>query len=255
MQQPIQSTGVNPAMAAINKEVLRYSGRQLSAGGDKSPLIEFIARGVDWDVVPSHFNPNDMMMVFKSDQVQVIRLREGAPAYLFDTAEISVKHSGSEKSGFGFLQASLNKALGLTKETSDLEFFKNKMWHWTAVPYNWGKIPNSSVADANGDTWGDIWQLTAALDGQAPFVTSTAPVATIPTTSEVSSNTPLQEVYSLINGRSQVEWMPQIVASDLVRRDNDLFVGIMSNIWLPAQIASGNITQNADGTFTVVNPN
>ena len=123
----------------VNKDLFRYAGRSLEAGGDKLPLTEFLGTCSEWDASKSPF-PNDdsIFLVFKFEKVTVVKLRQDSQPYPYDTAELRIKHSTAQRSGFGFLQASINRALGVTDDVSDLEMMVGKAWHMKAEPLQLG---------------------------------------------------------------------------------------------------------------------
>jgi len=238
---------VNQDQASINKEVLRYSGRNLVSGGDKSPLLHFKGRGLSWDVEPSPYQGDDSrFVVLKFDRVQVLRLEENSQPYPYDTAELRIKHSGSLRSQFGIFMASFNKACGLVQSESDLDMFAGQDWELEAYPYNWGKIPNSTVADANGDTWSNVWKATKVA-GVAPS-NSPAPVQA-PVTNAVQGET---LAFQLLHGKNKSEFIPLVVNNEELKKDAPLFSSIVGDQWLASKIASGEVVLQEDQTHTVV---
>lgn len=252
----------SPQAQEINKTVMQFAGRSLTSGADKIPILEFIGTGVDWDVEQSRFGDGAMYVKFQFSQVQVIKMREDAGPYPHDTASLLVKHSGSLRSGFGFVQGSINKALGIPQDQSDLDSFKGHSWHVTAEQYNWGHIPNSTVADANGDTWGEIWNFAlAGSNGAAvaPAVThaTVAPQAQPASQTQAASTAaPAGQsaediAFGVLNGKNLADFNSEITGAGIVQQDPDLFIRIMNNSWIAASIASGKVVVNADGTHTV----
>jgi hypothetical protein len=238
---------LNQDQQAINKEVLRYSGRNLTSSGDKSPLKHFKGHGIDWDVEASPFqNDQSRFVVLKFDRVQVIRLDEGSQPYPYDTAEIRIKHSGTLRSQFGIFMGYFNAACGLQQTESDLDKFVGADWEMEAYPNNWGKIPNSSVADANGDTWSDVWRISLT-NGTNPVITPAPVTATVPT--QASGET---LAFQLLHGKNKSDFIPLVVNNDVLKADAPLFSSIVGDQWIASKIASGEILLNTDQTYTVV---
>lgn len=253
-----------PQAEEVNKAIFQFSGRNLTSGSEKIPIIDFIGRGSSWNVRKSTFRADEYFMVFHFDQVQVIEVRPDSGPYPFDIATLELKHSTAERSGFGFFQSSVNTALGMSLDESDLDRFLNQTWHIKAVKYNWGKIENSKVADAEGNTWGEIWKAELYTAPAAPAVTptvaattatvpaGTAPTAVAPATDSVMEK-PTDEAYRLINGKTAAEFMPAVVNSAKIKEDTSLFPGILDNTWIAGEIQRSKITlDTATGIHTVV---
>ena len=229
-----------------DKNLFRFAGRELAGGGDRTPLTEFTGKLTSWDVAKSQFDATIHNIVFKFEGVQVISVQEGSGPYPFDHAEISIKHSGSERSGFGMLVSSMDKALGATKQQSDLDKYVGQEWHFRTERFNWGRIPGSTVADENGDTWGNIW--IAELAGVTASTFVEAPVKE-PVITEAL--TPEEKALALLDGKTQSEWIPEVVQDTEIQQDMALFQSIMSNQWLASKIASGAVTQDDQDRFHV----
>ena len=235
----------------VDKNLFRFAGRELAGGGDRTPLTEFIGTLNEWDVRPSPFGDGSHQIVLKFSGVQVISVREGSGPYPFDSAEVAIKHSGSERSGFGILVSSMDKALKIDKVQSDMDNYLTHEWHFKTERFNWGKIPGSTVADENGDTWGDVW--TASASGSAnAFVEAPTAVAEAP--APVEENLTAEEIaFSLLDGKTQSEWIPDVVSNSTIQQDMSLFQSIMSNQWLASKIASGEVTRDDQDRHHVVN--
>ena len=126
-------------------------------------MIEFTGVGVSWDIEDSNFD-DSQFLVFNFKDVKIIQVRPDAEPHIGDTADLKIKFSKAKRSNFGFFSASMDRALGLSSDQSDLDNFVDKHWHVTATPYNWGKIPGSSSVDEKGNTWGEIWTLSTVTD-------------------------------------------------------------------------------------------
>lgn len=258
---------------AVNKDLVRYAGRFLKQGGDKSPLLEFIGTITSWDVENSPFtNDNgktDSLVVWQFDRIQIIRLRDDSGPYPHDTAEIKIKYSEAMRSGFGLFQSSVNEALGLPSNESDLDKMIGQTFHLESYRYNWGKIPGSTSVDNNGDTFGDVWKVISMNDnGAGPVVAATvAPIAPpvqapLPATAPVVQPAPAPqvaapvastlavisdtEVLALLNGKDKASFVKEVVASEPIRTST-LFVDLMNDAWLARQIANGVVTKD-EGT-------
>tara|TARA_R110000824_G_scaffold11293_4_gene49335 strand:+ start:10531 stop:11265 length:735 start_codon:yes stop_codon:yes gene_type:complete len=239
----------------VDKNLFRFAGRELAGGGDRTPLEEFIGKLEAWDVVKSNFGDGLHNIVFKFSDVEVIRVREGSGPYPFDHAEVAVKHSGSERSGFGLLVSSMDKSLGTGKQQSDLDLYVGHEWHFHSERFNWGKIPGSTVADDNGDTWGNIWlaSLNVASAGANAFVQ--APEA--PVVEELMSDESEEDLtaegllFKLLDGKTQSEWIPEVVQNSVIQQDISLFGSVMNNQWLASQVAAGKVTKDDQDRYHV----
>ena len=225
----------------VNKDLVRYSGRTLQSGGDKSPLLEFKGHATTWDVRPSNFEGQAVNIILAFDRVEVLQLRNDGEPYPYDVAELTVKHSSAMRSGFGFFIASVNKSLGVPTDESDLDLFTGKNWHMKTEKFNWGKIPNSQSPDANGDTWGDIWI--------GELVGST--VLPNPLPQIVEAMTASERALGILNGKNKADFLTSALVHPDIRGDSSMISSIVNDSWLAGQIANGVVTANADGTYTV----
>lgn len=248
-----------PQAAEANKAIMNVSGRLLRAGGDKIPMVEFIGTGLSWDVRPSPFdNNNDMFIDFNFNQVQVIKMRDDAGPYPHDVVTLPIKHSAALRSGFGFVQGSINEALGIPQDQSELDSFIGKSWHVTASQFNWGHIPNSQVADANGDTWGEIWTFALASGQAVQFQTqvpaSVQVTSTPPSNGDYTASGPVNNeeiLFGLLQGKNLADFNAAVVGDGRIQQDPPLFISVMNNAWMAAHKLSGKVVENADGTHTV----
>lgn len=253
-------TQQNPQVVSINKELFRYSGRNMSAGGsvEKSPLQEFYGTVIAWDVEPSTFDATDTMVYVDFDKVQPIRVRDGEGPYVLPTARLTFKYSDRDRSNFGIFVGSMNKALNVEKAQSDLDLLIGKVLHMKAQPYNWGKIKNSTVADENGDTWGEIWEVNIPPASASPPAAVAAP-AQPPTQPPVAvqavpvagSDPGEATALALLHGKDKSAWLQLALTNEIIKADANLFTTIISDVWLAGQIAAGKVTENPDKTHTV----
>lgn len=249
----------DPNVDAVNKVMFQFSGRNLSGSGEKCPVIDFIANGLDWDVKPSPWGRKDEnFIVFKFDKLQVLQIRPDAPAYPYDIVELQIKHSQALRSGFGFVTASINKALSRETGDSDIDDFKSQMWRVTMSMYNWGTI------DGKPDQMGEIWNFSLAnvAGGAAAPVNSPAPTPTpavvAPETVQpsegvsTSTQSPEARALELLHGKTNAQFIPEVVVDTKVREDGNLFTSIIQMTWLAEKIADGTVTLGEDGVHTVV---
>ena len=239
----------------INKDIYRYSGRSLTSGGDKSPLVKFIGTGRDWDVKPSRFEGQSPNIIFSFEKLEVIETESEWPG---NTAELEIKHSGAQRSIYGFLVGDQCKALNVKQSEHSLDLFIGKTWLLRREKYNWGKIPNSQTADENGDTWGDIWRCELYQGGTTATADTTVitpkDVATVsevlgsqPTTAKTAEELSLE----LLNGKTKADWIALVVQNEVIRSDATMLPAIMNDNWLAGLIASGKVQLGADGIYTV----
>lgn len=233
----------------VDKNLFRFAGRELAGGGDRTPLEEFIGKMTDWDVVKSNFGDGVHNIVMRFSDIEVIKVRDGSGPYPFDHAEIAIKHSGSERSGFGMLISSMDKSLGTGKQQSDLDNYVGQEWHFRTERFNWGKIPGSTVADDNGDTWGNVWfaELNIASAAANAFVET--PVAEVEVADE--DLTAEELLFKLLDGKTQSEWIPEVVQNKVIQSDIPLFGSVMNNQWLAGQIAQGTVTKDDQDRYHV----
>ena len=236
----------------VNKDLMRYAGRQLKEGGDKSPLLDFIGRGVDWDAEPSPFGDGAVFVVFKFDKVEVKRLRPDAGPHPQDTAELKLKHSEAKRSGFGFFQASMNRALGIQDAESDLDKFKGETWYVHSEPYNWGKMrlregqARPSAMDDEGNVWSDVYYISKANGQSTATVVETQPTA--PVAEQDSESIAL----GILNGKTMSEAIPELVTHTAIQADATLMNSIIERRWLPTLEAAGKVVKDANEVYTVV---
>ena len=250
---------VSPDVEAVNKKMFQFSGRTLSGGGEKCQVVDFIADGISWDVKPSQWRPDETFIVFQFSKLQVLKLRPDAPAYPYDTIELSIKHSKAIRSGFGFVTQSISKALNMESTDSDLEDFIGKSWRVTMSMFNWGTI--NGVADQMGEIWN--FSLASSAAGAMAVATtpptsvpSNSPVATQPVEASVTvgspSQTPEERALELLHGKTKDAFFPEVTTDKLVREDEPLFLGIIQETWLAGKIRDGKVTVADDGVHTVV---
>lgn len=243
----------DPNVDAVNKAMVQFSGRSLAGGADKCPVVDWIGNGTSWDVKPSPWRKDETFIVFKFDKLQVLQVREDTPAYPYDTLELSIKHSGSLRSVFGFMQNSINQALGKESSDSDIDDFLNHTWHVQREMHNWGMI------DGKPDQMGEIWKFSlvaapvpASSSSPVPVADITAPDASTLTAS-IDEQTPEQRALELLDGKSRDQFFPEVTVDAKVRENAPLFMSIIQQTWLAEKIASGQVTVNeADGIHTVV---
>lgn len=234
----------------INRDLIRFSGRSMSGGAEKSPVLEFLGDYSNWDVKRSNFQgqaPN-VMVVFKKLEVKQTRNNE---AYPFDTVELYIKHSTAPRSGFGFFQAGLNRALGIPDEESDLDLGVGKRFHLNTIMHNWGKIPNAQNADANGDVWGEIWDVKLVGSNPIPTATGSTSSTSSPTATGTNNGSVEDFVLTTLNGKNKSDWLRVVASDSRVNSDGDLLQSILGDEFLSKHIASGKVTTNPDSTFTV----
>ena len=235
----------NQDQDSINKAVIQYSGRNLTTGGEKSPLKHFKGRGTSWGVERSPFPGDESRYVtFSFDRVEVLRLEEGAQPYPYDTAEIKVKHSGSLRSQFGILMASFNEACGLPQDESDLGKFPGESWEWDAYPFNWGRFNN-----ATEDVVSDVWKVKKVV---ASATTASATASEASNSAVESGLTGEALAFSLLHGRNKADFVPDVVNNAVLKNDAPLFSSILGDQWLATKIQSGEVILNEDQTHTVI---
>ena len=234
----------------VDKNLFRFAGRELAGSSDRTPLTEFIGTLTSWDVKKSNYGDGTHQIVLSFDNIEALQVRDGSP-YPFSTAEIAVKHSGSERSGFGMLIATMDKAVQAKKNQSDMDNYVGKVWHFHIDRFNWGKIPNSTVADENGDRWCDIWQAELSTSNTATRVFVEVPVAPVVATPVTAVPTSAEEIaLSLLDGRTQADWTPVMVTDSTIQQ-SPLFTSLMDNSWLAGKIASGEVTKDDQDVFHV----
>ena len=235
----------------VDKNLFRFAGRELAGSSDRTPLTEFIGTIDGWDVKKSNFGDGTHNIVLSFSNVEALQVRDGSP-YPFSTAEVSIKHSGSERSGFGMLVASMDKAINAQRNQSDLDNYVGKTWHFRTDRFNWGKIPNSTVADENGDTWGDIWQAELATSNTTTSTFVEVPEAPVAEKATVdTSNMSAEDIaLDLLDGRTQADWTPLCVQNETIQQ-SPMFSQFMDNTWIAGKLASGVITRDDQGVFHV----
>ena len=243
----------------VNKDIIRFAGRNLITTAEKSPLKRFIGTLSEWDIkLDSNQNNqgnNNTLVVFNFSNVEVLELQPNAEAYIQDTAEIQLKYSHRERSGFGFFLSSLNQALGISSEDSNLDLMKARNWLIYSERYNWGKIPGSTTADENGDTWGDIWKVEQAPEKAvvvaAPATPATIPpaVVTPPVAAPPVTQTAMDVVLGILDGKTLAEATPDIVTNVTVQADATVMGQVMDGTLITSLMASGKLTVDDGGRY------
>jgi len=247
---------VEQNVANTNKELMRYAGRNLQSSNAQLPFTEWVGTITGWDIDNREdFNKKLVpFIVFSFNKLQIITMRPDASPYVLESCDFAIKHSDAERSGFGFVQTSINNALGLSKEDSDLFLVEGKEWHVTSHLFNWGKIPGSTKMDENGDTWGEVF--TFALAGATPVAANnvSAPVAANPT-APVGNLTGEQIALQLLHGKTLAQWLPAIMSQETIKADVALSGSITNQTWLASMTAAGTITVDpATGVYNVLTP-
>ena len=238
---------VSQQQEQINKDLYRYSGRQLSSGGDKTPLVRFIGTGHSWDVQPSRFPDQAPNIIFSFEKVEVLETESEWPG---NTADLEIKHSGANRSIYGFIVGDMCKALEIMQADHSLDLFIGKVWDFRREKYNWGKIKNSQTADTDGNTWGDIWRCVLHT-GAAPISgppTEPTPTGPTPVTGQES---PADVALNLLNGSNKADWISKVIQVESIRSDTNLLPNIMNESWLAGLLSSGKVTLGTDGIYTV----
>jgi len=281
-QQPTNSpvTTVNQQQAQINKEIVRFAGRTLTSGGQRIPLLEFTGTLQDWNVEQNQFRPEDADVVFNFVQVRVLRLRTDAGPYPYDTADLRIKFSQSERSGYGLAISSMDRSLGVPKDESNLDAYLGKVWHMNTIDFDWGP-PSSTMENPNlaadGHVHSLVWQGAVVRTGNgaaqpnmiptpapapvsqpapAPVqaqveVPQPAPAPVAPAAPATAPKSSLHQVYDLAHGSTRDELYRNVVNNEAIRADSTLLLSILQDTWLSGEIASGRITQDDQGILTV----
>ena len=164
----------------INRDIFRYEDRSMVPGGERIPVQRFVGTCTGWDVRQSQFPNQPPNVVLFFDKCEIIETEEEWPS---DKVELAIKHSKSERSVYGFLAMSLYELAGASKaEDRNMDLFEGLEAELYKERFNWGRIPNATNADENGNVWGDIWKAkkpdadrASATGGQTATTTAADP--------------------------------------------------------------------------------
>ena len=258
----------------VNREMLNFPGRHMLSG-DRSPLLEFTGVLTGWsheNSVNSFRGTPEVKILYYFENVQVLRQREDYPAHVLDTAEVPFKWSTAKRSIYGFMLDSMATALGLPfHEISVDGHLVGKHWHFKTEQYNWGRIPNATNADENGDVWGEIWKAelltapAAAVAAQIAAPVAAAPVVAQPVVQPVAqpvaavpvaAPTALDVAKNLLNGRSKSEFLPVVLANPVIQQDLPLYAQMSGqmDLWLNQMVGSGEFQMDANEKYIRVAP-
>ncbi len=77
-------------------------------------------------------------------------------------------------------------------------------------------------------------------------------VVEAPPASTGPTKTPEEQALFLLNGKDIASFFQAALPDEIIRSDAGLVNTIMNNVFVTAQIASGKVIKNEDGTHTVV---
>ncbi len=266
---------------------LKPSWQNLKGSGfaSKNPVEEMVGQLVSWQLVANNFGGNNIE--FNFTQCQILK-SYGVP-YPYAEWTMSIKFSDSQSSGWGIFGTSVAEALGIDIELLDIDLLKGRWCHILQFEHEFGEDSKAAPDPTTGlkpKIKGNVFKLVGLIvAGQqvvsvagtpaaivsptptpavvapiaAPVITPApvvvdglAPVATIAPPPMVTGITPEQQALSLLHGKDTAGFFQVAVPDPLIRTDAALVNSILSNAFITAQIASGMVTKNADGTHSVV---
>lgn len=262
---------------------IKWSG--LAAGGAfKIPVIAFIGRLTE---VLKDFGSNyGLRIVEKYDQVQIL---ESPVPWPWATVEFSVKYSDRESSGWGYHVESA-KALGLATQATTLDQamadLVGKVFEMRQSSQAYGEDKTTGQA-MTGDVWRfmrivqpgqvqsfpqpqyaapqpvaqpaitgqpavgiPVAQAVAAAPTPAPAAVP-PPVAAFNATLDPADTAPVR-AKKLLNARALNEWLGVALIDDKIKADPAFINTIYDQSFIIGLKASNQVTQGADGKFTVV---
>lgn len=247
-----------------------------------TPVREFVGRlagpgnpAEGW-LVPGRFGT---LVRMKFDQVQVLLTDQPWP---YSEVVVEVKTSESSDSAYGRFGLSFADALGVSIDDLDIEGATGRSFHMLRQDGVQFGIDKEGKPIA-GTVWRVVAQVqpgqnvqplgalhtnkapTAAMPPMPPAPTATvappaappaAPTAPTPpaASAPAAAGTPSAEdrALSILNGKSAADFFHAVLADNVIRGNGELVDRIIHGAFLQAQISAGRVTQNPDGTYTVV---
>lgn len=249
------------------QDSMKPSWKNLKGAGGSTPIAEVVGLCDSWEIAPDSYGTNQVAFSLSKCQV----LKADSP-YPYSDFTLSIKYSDSLNSGWGKFGDSVSKVLNTATDALDIDMLKGQWLHLLridGVPYGTDRVTGQPIT---GTVWNlvEIVQENAAVTavhpslqaGVVPFATPSpvAPVdvATTPAPAAVAapasagSSDPQQRALELLHGKSQADYFPVALSDEILRKDPMLLNSILSNAFIAAKVASGDVTQNTDGTYSVV---
>jgi hypothetical protein len=188
---------------------------------------------------------NAIQYYFQFVNLQVFKT-DGDQPYLFPNAEIRVKYSSRENSGWGHLGDSVAMAMGVaTRDDVDFDKLMGKNMEWQRVdnvPYGKGKDGNPML----GTDWKCLW-----IEGFTPKVQ--APAGTVGAVTPVASQTLSPQVIAiqLLDGKTALDFWKAALTNDTIKKDPVLASQILDNTFVDTLKNAGKVLVDANGIHHV----
>ena len=244
------------------QDSMKPSWKNLKGAGGSTPIAEVVGLCDSWEIAPDAFGSNQVAFALSKCQV----LKADSP-YPYSDFTLSIKYSDSLNSGWGKFGDSVSKVLNTATDALDIDMLKGQWLHLLRVdnvPYGTDRATGQPIT---GTVWNlvEIVQENAAVTAvhpslQAGAIPSAAPAPVAPVAAPAAvaapantgSSDPQQRALELLHGKSQADYFPVALSDETLRKDPMLLNSILSNAFIAAKVASGDVTQNTDGTYSVV---
>jgi len=244
------------------QDSMKPSWKNLKGAGGSTPIAEIVGHCDSWEIAPDAFGSNQVAFALSKCQV----LKADSP-YPYSDFTLSIKYSDSLNSGWGKFGDSVSKVLGIATDTLDVDLLKGQWLHLLRID----NVPYGTDRQTGQPITGTVWNLVEIVQEGAPVtavhpslqagaIPSAAPAPVAPVAAPVAvatptntgSSDPQQRALELLHGKSQADYFPVALSDDILRKDPMLLNSILSNAFIAAKVASGDVTQNTDGTYSVV---
>ena len=226
------------------QEVPKPSFKGLTKGG-RTILKEFKGKLLG---CPGKTEFNNVNYYFQFVELQVMAT-DGDQPYLFPNAEIKVKYSNREESGWGHLGDSIAHATGVkSREEIDFDKLLGKTHHWIRVDdvaYGKDKDGKPAVGKDGKPMVGTDWK-AISIEG---FIAS----ATVPGVGGVAapSLTPQMAALALLDGKSSIDFWKAALTNETIKKDPGLASSILDNTFVESLKAVGKVTVDGAGIHHV----
>mgnify|MGYP001595296442 CR=1 FL=1 len=223
-------------------EVPKPSFKGLKSGGEwRTPLKKF--RGRLKSITPKA-EKFGTMVHFGSTEVQVIL---SDTPYLYPIADISIKYSEQENSGWGKLGDSYAKAMGCSRDEVDLGKAVGKLQTWERKDNYLFGTRSSEVTDPNTgekstvkeEMKGTVWEVSDIEGMVSSLIPGAVPKSLLDT------------VIGLMDGRNQNAWWRAALTNEDVKKDAKLQDSIMNNTLLEGLKAAGTVMEDENGILHI----